>query len=424
MLSKTALKADEAFYRRKLAERGFSGALLDEFFKHEKQANAALSALERLNAKKNELARQTRGIKDQPTQFATIQAEGAKLKKEAEALQAKYASAKEAADALLYAMPNVADDSVPIGADEKANLEIIKQGTPPRFNFVPLAHWDLARNLGLADFDRATKIAGTRFVIYRGMGAQLMRALQAYTLSLHADKYKELLPPVVVNKQAYYGSGQFPKFVEDVFALTENNRYLASTAEVQLVNYHRDEILREQDLPKAYMACTANFRSEAGSAGRDVRGVIRLHQFYKTELVKLCTPETARTEHEKLTQDAEKVLTSLGLAFRRIVLCTGDMGFSAKKTYDLEVWFPAANTYREISSCSNCGDFQARRAMIRYKDMRTGENKFVHTLNGSGVALDRLWAALLENYQQPDGSVKLPSVLQPYLPSLTLTASK
>ena len=239
--------------------------------------------------------------------------------------------------------------------------------------------------------------------------------MQTFTLDQHTKKYEELLPPAIINEKSFYGTGQFPKFREDVFKLENLNYYLSSTAEVQLVNYFRDEIIDEKNLPKYLVSSIANYRSEAGSAGRDTKGVIRQHQFYKTELVKICKPEDSNNEHEALTRDAENILNLLKLPFKRILLCTGDMGFSAMKTFDIEVWLPSYNDYKEISSCSNCGDFQARRAMIRYRDKVTKQNHYVHTLNGTGVAIDRLWAAILENYQQIDGTILVPKILVPYM---------
>ncbi len=417
MISKTLLKSNSKELRKKLTDRNFPLERLDEYLRLEKQASSLLRSIERLNAQRNQIAKQIGLFKksDDARSAGQAQETGLRLRAEIEAAEAKHAETSAQCEAILLTMPNLADDSVPVGKDERSNLKIWKQGTPPAFGFKPLPHWEIANQLGLADFERAAKIAGSRFVAYKGLGAKLIRALQTFTLDQHAKKYQEILPPAIVNGKSYYATGQFPKFREDVFRLADSDHYLSSTAEVQLVNHFRDEIMDERELPKCFVASTACYRSEAGSAGRDTKGVIRLHQFYKTELVKFCKPEDSKAEHEKLTQDAENVLNALKLPFQRVVLCTGDMGFSALKTYDIEVWLPSYEGYKEISSCSNCGDFQARRAMIRYRDRVTKQNHYVHTLNGSGVAIDRLWAAVLENYQQADGTVAVPKALVPYM---------
>lgn len=417
MISKTLLKSNSKELHKKLADRGFPLEKLNEYLKLEKQANLLLKTIEKLNASRNANAKEISLFKKNGDEekFEKAQDKGSKIKSEIDLLHEKYVQLNKECEEILLSMPNLADDSVPIGINEKANKQIWKQGTPPSFNFKPLSHWELAIKLNLADFDRATKITGSRFVIYKGLGAKLIRALQTFTLDQHTKKYEELLPPAIINEKSFYGTGQFPKFREDVFKLENLNYYLSSTAEVQLVNYFRDEIIDEKNLPKYLVSSIANYRSEAGSAGRDTKGVIRQHQFYKTELVKICKPEDSNNEHEALTRDAENILNLLKLPFKRILLCTGDMGFSAMKTFDIEVWLPSYNDYKEISSCSNCGDFQARRAMIRYRDKVTKQNHYVHTLNGTGVAIDRLWAAILENYQQIDGTILVPKILVPYM---------
>lgn len=417
MIDKSILKTNTKDLRQKLSDRNFDLAKFDEYLKLDHQATTLLRTIERLNEKRNTLAKQISLFKQskEESKFVDAQSEGSKIKKEIDQLQNKYNDVLAQADAIYLTIPNLADDSVPVGKDESSNLQIWKQGLPRQFSFKPLAHWELATKLGLADFDRATKVTGSRFVIYKGLGAKLIRALQYFTLDQHTQKYTEIMPPAIINEKAFYGSGQFPKFREDVFKLENTGYYLSSTAEVQLVNYYQNEILEEKDLPVYFVASIANYRSEAGSAGRDTKGVIRQHQFYKTELVKLCKPEKSKTEHEQMTQDAENILNLLKLPYQRIVLCTGDMGFSARKTYDIEVWLPSYESYKEISSCSNCGDFQARRAKIRYRDAVTKENKYVHTLNGSALAIDRLWAAVVENYQQEDGSIMVPKALVPYM---------
>lgn len=417
MIDKNILRTNTKELRQRLSNRGFSLDKFDEFLKLDKQVTSLLRSIEQMNSERNQIANQIAALKqkDNTTKLKSLQEQGSKLKINIENSQKKYDEISQEAENILLTIPNLADDTIPVGKDETSNLEIWKQGSIPNFNFSPKAHWELGLQLGIIDFERATKITGSRFVIYKKLGAKLIRALQNFTLDTHSKKYEEIMPEAIVNEKAFYGSGQFPKFKEDVFKLENTNYYLSSTVEVQLVNYHQNEILEESELPKYYTASITNYRSEAGSAGRDTKGVIRQHQFYKTELVKICKPEDSKIEHEKLTKDAEEILNLLKLPYRRIVLCTGDMGFSALKTYDIEVWLPSYNAYKEISSCSNCGDFQARRAMIRYKDKNTKNNNFVHTLNGSGVAIDRLWAAIVENYQNADGSITIPKVLVPYM---------
>lgn len=336
-----------------------------------------------------------------------------KVKKELENLEKELSEIDQKFKFALLEIPNLPHESVPIGKDETKNVEIKKSMQPTKFDFIPLAHWDLANNLGLIDFERAIKISGSRFVMYTNNGAKLIRALQQLTLDMNSKAgFVEILPPVIVNKESLIGTGQLPKFEEDLYKV--GDKYLSPTAEVQLTNIFRSEILNEANLPYYFTANTSCFRSEAGSAGRDTKGVIRQHQFYKTEMVKIVEPSKSYDELESMVSQAEKILEALELPYRRIVLCTGDMGFSAAKTYDIEVWLPSYNSYKEISSCSNCEAFQARRLMTRYKT-NNGETKFVHTLNGSGLAIDRLWAAVIENYQQKDGSIKVPNALKKYL---------
>ena len=319
---------------------------------------------------------------------------------------------------LLAGLPNIPAADVPVGADETANVEIRKWGEPRTFDFEVKDHVDLGEALGILDLERATKITGSRFAILNGAGAKLERALVNFMLDVHTTEhnYTETLPPFIVNQKTLFGTGNLPKFEDDLFKLTdERNLYLIPTAEVPVTNYHGEEILDAKDLPKYYTAYTPCFRSEAGSYGRDTRGLIRQHQFEKVELVKLALPETSDEEHEKLTADAERILQLLGLPYRTVVLSTGDMGFGARKTYDIEVWLPSQKTYREISSCSNCGDFQARRMNLRFRRAGGAKPEFVHTLNGSGLAVGRTWIAVLENYQQADGSILIPEILQSYM---------
>ncbi len=320
---------------------------------------------------------------------------------------------------LLDTIPNLPNDSVPVGCDERANVEIRRWGEPPQFDFQPKPHWELGEQLGVLDLERAAKLTGARFAVYWALGARLERALANFMLDLHTKEhgYTEVLPPYMVNADSMYGTGQLPKFETDLFKVPfgEKNLYLVPTAEVPLTNLYRDETIEAARLPISLTAYTPCFRSEAGSYGKDVRGIIRQHQFQKVELVKFARPEESYAEHEKLTHDAEVVLQKLGLPYRVILLSTGDMGFSSAKTYDLEVWLPGQGLFREISSCSNFESFQARRANIRYRPEGKSKTDYVHTLNGSGLAVGRTWVAIVENYQQADGSVLIPEALRPYM---------
>ncbi len=332
---------------------------------------------------------------------------------------------KEISD-LLLSVPNIPDESVPDGKSEDDNVELRRWGDVPSFSFEPKAHWEIAQDLDILDFERAGKVTGSRFVFYKGAGARLERALINFMMDLHSGKhgYEEILPPHIVNRDSMIGTGQLPKFEEDAFKLSDTDYFLIPTAEVPVTNYYRDEILSADELPKYFVAFSPCFRSEAGAAGRDTRGLIRHHQFHKVELVKLTKPEESYGELEKLTSDAEQVLRLLKLPYRVVQLCAGDLGFSSAKTYDLEVWLPSSNTYREISSCSNFEDFQARRANIRFRREAGAKPEFVHTLNGSGLAVGRTVAAILENYQQPDGSVVVPEVLRPYMNNAQVISRK
>jgi seryl-tRNA synthetase len=328
---------------------------------------------------------------------------------------------EEQLDTVLLSIPNIPHASVPIGLTEAENIEVRRHLDPQSFPFQPKPHWEIGQQLGIIDFEAGGKVTGSRFVFYKGLGARLERALISFMLDLHTTEhgYEEILPPMIINRGSLIGTGQLPKFAEDVFKLEQLDYFLSPTAEVPVTNLHREQILSADELPKHYTAYSACFRSEAGSAGRDTRGLIRLHQFHKVELVKLTLPEHSYDELEIMTVQAGKVLERLGLPYRVIALCTGDIGFSAAKTYDLEVWLPSANMYREISSCSNTEDFQARRAQIRFRRNATAKPEFVHTLNGSGLAVDRTIAAILENFQQEDGSVMIPEVLRTYMGGLT-----
>jgi seryl-tRNA synthetase len=344
----------------------------------------------------------------------------AKLRQDSDAIQEREERLKKAEEEcrnLLVTLPNLPHESVPVGRDETGNVEVRRVGEPRSFSFEPRPHWDIGADLGILDFDRAAKISGARFAVLTGAGAHMERALINFMLDLHTREhgYREVLPPFLVGMEALFGTGQLPKFESDLFKVEGHNLYLVPTAEVPLTNLHREEILENAEIPKHYTAYTPCFRSEAGSHGKDVRGLIRQHQFDKVELVKITDQESSFEELESLTRNAEEVLKRLGLPYRVVLLCTGDMGFASAKTYDIEVWIPSQNTYREISSCSNCTDFQARRAKIRYRPATGGKPRLCHTLNGSGLAVGRTWLAILENYQNEDGSVTVPEALRSYL---------
>jgi seryl-tRNA synthetase len=358
------------------------------------------------------------------------------LKAQIKELEAAEPPASEWND-LLARIPNLPQDEVPFGTNEFDNVRIKVWGDKPQFDFIPYAHWDLGERLGILDFNRAAKISGSRFVVHFGQGARLERALANFMLDLHTREhgYTEVLPPYMVNSKSLFGTGQLPKFAEDLFhcddkgpyqpgAYQDSDHWLIPTAEVPVTNLFRDETLDESQLPISYCAYTPCFRSEAGSYGKDVRGMIRQHQFQKVELVKFAKPEDSNAEHEALTRHAETVLEKLGLPYRRMLLCTGDMGFASAKTYDLEVWLPGQNLYREISSCSNFEAFQARRANIRYRPIGAKKSEFLHTLNGSGLAVGRTYLAILENYQQADGTIRVPDVLVPYMNGDTLISKQ
>ncbi len=362
-----------------------------------------------------EIARRGRAKED----ASTLKAEMKQVADEVKSLEAKLEDIEARIRNVLLVVPNVPDAAVPRGKNGSANREVRKVGEPPGFTFAPKAHWDLGPEMGLLDFERAAKVSGARFTVYWGSAARLERALIQFMLDLHTRErgYREVIPPYLVTGETLTGTGQLPKFEGDLFKTSAGGRdlYLIPTAEVPLTNLHRDEILPSAALPLKYVAFTPCFRSEAGSYGKDVRGLIRQHQFHKVELVKLTAPEQSMAELEAMVLDAEEVLKRLGLAYRVVMLSTGDMGFSSAKTYDIEVWLPGENAYREISSCSNCTDFQARRASLRYRPEPQAKPRFVHTLNGSGLAVGRTLIAILENYQEPDGSVRVPEALRSYM---------
>jgi len=400
-----------------LGTRGASGELLERWRTLDEERRSGLVAAEDLKRQRNEASRSIgelkRQGKDADAQIAAV----SRLKGELEAHERRLAEVESELVSLELQLPNLPHASVPVGADETANRVERVVGSPPELSFPPQAHWDLGPALGVLDFERGAKVAGARFTTLWGAGARLERALAAFMLDLHTGEhgYQEVLPPYMANVETMTSSGQLPKFAADAFRIEGDGYYLIPTAEVPLVNLHRDEILDESDLPRRYVAWTPCFRAEAGSYGRDVRGLIRQHQFHKVELVQLTTPETSYDALEELTGQAATVLDRLGLPYRVVSLSTGDMGFAAAKTYDLEVWLPGQQAYREISSCSNCEDFQSRRASLRYRPADGGKPRLLHTLNGSGLAVGRTLIAVLENYQQEDGSVVVPEVLRPYM---------
>ena len=416
MLDIKRIRADFDAVAAKLAHRGVATQTLNQIKDLDQKRRQILVTVEELKAKRNtvsaEIAQAKRTKENADDKIAAMQTLSADIK----ALDAELAEIDDQLAAIITVLPNTPHDSVPIGADENDNVEVRRWGSPRVFDFEPKAHWDLGEDLKILDWERGAKVTGARFLFYKNLGARLERALYNFMLDEHlAEGYQEVIPPYIVNHDSMFGTGQYPKFKEDTFELADTNFVLIPTAEVPLTNYYRDEILDGKDLPINFTAMSPSFRSEAGSAGRDTRGLIRLHQFHKVEMVKFAKPEQSYEELEKMTANAENILQKLGLPYRVLALCTGDMGFSAAKTYDLEVWIPAQNAYREISSCSNTEDFQARRAQIRYRDEADGKVKLAHTLNGSGLAVGRTVAAILENYQNEDGSVTIPEVLRPYM---------
>ncbi|HWB84784.1 MAG TPA: serine--tRNA ligase [Bryobacteraceae bacterium] len=388
---------------------------LDRFRELDGKRRAAISQTEQLKARRNSESSEIARLKREGVDTSERQKQVRAIGEEIAALDEQGKQLDEEFRELLAGIPNLPHESVPVGKDSADNVEVRRVGEPRHYDFEPKAHWDLGPELGILDLERAAKITGARFALYWDLGAKLERALINFMLDVHSREhgYKEVLPPFLVNSQSLYGTGQLPKFAEDLFKCEKHDFWLIPTAEVPVTNIYRDETLEADALPVKLCAYTPCFRSEAGSYGRDVRGIIRQHQFQKVELVKFTRPEQSYDELEKLTADAEDILRRLGLPFRTVVLSTGDMGFSSAKTYDIEVWLPGQNDYKEISSCSNFEAFQARRAGIRFKNGKKSE--YVHTLNGSGLAVGRTWVAIVENYQQKDGSVVVPEALRPYL---------
>ena len=370
---------------------------------------------ESLKAKKNEVSKQIPIMKREGKDVSALLEDMKKVSDDVKQIDAKLAVLDEELNNMLLSTPNIPQDDVPVGASDEDNVELRKWGEPTRFDFEPKAHWDIGTNLGVLDFETAAKVTGARFTFYKGLGSRLERSLISFMIDTHTleSSYEEVFPPFIVNRNSMQGTGQLPKFEEDAFSLKGSDYFLVPTAEVPVTNMYKDTIMDE--LPKHYTAYSACFRSEAGSAGRDTRGLIRQHQFNKVELVKFCKPEDSAKEHEALTADAEKILQKLQLPYRVVNLCTGDLGFTSTKTYDLEVWMPSYERYVEISSCSNFRDFQARRAGIKFRSEKGAKPEFVHTLNGSGLAVGRTTAAILENYQNADGSVTIPEALREYM---------
>jgi seryl-tRNA synthetase len=412
----------------KLRQRGMDPAILKDFQSIDSQRRVAITEAETMKARRNQLTGEFQGLKKAGQDTAANLQEQKDLKEKIPAAEKLVAESDDQLRDILTGIPNLPDASVPVGKDADSNVEVRRWGTPPQFDFTPKPHWELGEELGILDLERAAKITGARFAVYWDLGAKLERALINFMLDLHTREhgYTEVLPPFMVNAESMYGTGNLPKFEADLFKVPFNDRnfYLIPTAEVPVTNLYRDETLDGARLPISLTAYTPCFRSEAGSHGKDVRGIIRQHQFQKVELVKFTKPEQSYEEHEKLTRNAEEVLQKLGLHYRTVALCTGDLGFSSAKTYDIEVWLPGQGLFREISSCSNFEAFQARRANIRYRPEGARKSELVHTLNGSGLAVGRTWVAIVENYQQGDGSILIPEVLRPYVGADRITPRK
>ena len=416
MLDLTFIRQNLSLVRQKMQERGAS-VILDDFEQLDAERRRLIVETENLKYLRNKTNDGIAALKKQKEDASAKIAEMKDVSTRIKSLDEQLKECDEKLRNLQLTIPNIPHTSVPSGSDAEANVAVRVVGEKPKLDFEPKPHWELGPALGILDFDRAAKIAGARFSLYTGLGARLERALINFMLDVHTreHKYVEVIPPLMVNSASMQGTGQLPKFGADSFKVENTDYWLIPTAEVPVTNIHAGEILEGSQLPMYMTAYTPCFRSEAGSYGKDTRGLIRQHQFNKVELVKLARPEASYDELEKLTNDAEEILRRLGLAYRTVALCTGDLGFSSAKTYDLEVWLPGQNAYREISSCSNFEDFQARRANIRFRPDPKAKVEFVHTLNGSGLAVGRTWVAIVENYQQADGSVVIPEVLRPYM---------
>ena len=431
MLDLAFVRANLELVKEKLRARGADPtALLGDFSELDARRRRAITEVETLKAERNRLSDEVGKRKRAGQDAAELMDRMPQLKDQVDRQEHEAAAVEIEMRSILEVIPNLADEGVPAGKSERENVEVRRWGDKPQFDFAPKPHWELGESLGVLDFERAARLAGARFAVYWEQGARLERALANFMLDVHTGEhgYTEVLPPVMINSRSLFGSGQLPKFAEDLFRCQgagepeyqpgeyrDNDHWLIPTAEVPLANLYRDEVLEEADLPRSLTAYTPCFRSEAGSYGRDVRGIIRQHQFQKVELVKLTRPEESYPELEKLTAHAETILQKLGLPYRTMLLCAGDMGFTAAKTYDIEVWLPGQGMYKEISSCSNCEAFQARRANLRYRPQGKSKTEYLHTLNGSGLAIGRTWVAIFENYQQADGTVRIPEVLVPYM---------
>jgi seryl-tRNA synthetase len=428
MLDLNFVRENLAQVEERLRQRGPNAAeVLKDFAAIDGERRAAITAAETLQARRNRASEEIAKLKKSGQDASAQINETKELREQIQASEKKAAEQEAGLREILTAIPNLPHSSVPVGKSAEDNIEARRWGALPQFDFKPKPHWELGEQLGVLDLERAAKLTGARFAVYWALGAKLERALANFMLDLHTTEqgYTEVLPPFLVNSESMYGTGQLPKFAEDSFRVShgEKDLWLIPTAEVPVTNLYRDEILDAARLPVSLTAYTPCFRSEAGSYGKDVRGIIRQHQFQKVELVKFARPETSYDELEKLTSNAEKVLQKLGLHYRVMSLCTADMGFSSAKTYDIEVWLPGQNLFREISSCSNFESFQARRANIRYRPEGKSKTEFLHTLNGSALAVGRTWVAIIENYQQTDGSVRIPEALQPYMGTDRIAAS-
>src|SRR6266404_1300302 len=411
----------------KLRQRGMNPEeVLRDFSGIDANRRQVITQMETLKAQRNRASEEVAKLKKSGGDATELIAQTKAMREQIEALEKSAADFDAQLQSVLAGIPNIPHESVPVGQHAEDNVEVRRWGAPPKFDFTPKPHWELGEQLGILDFERAAKIAGARFAVYWEAGARLERALANFMLDLHTREhgYTEVLPPYMVNAASMFGTGQLPKFREDLFKIEEHDLFLVPTAEVPLTNLYRDETLDAARLPVSLTAYTPCFRAEAGAAGKDTRGIIRQHQFQKVELVKFARPADSYDQLERLTRDAETVLQRLGLHYRVVALCTGDLGFSAAKTYDLEVWLPGQQVFREISSCSNFEAFQARRANIRYRPDAHSKPEFVHTLNGSGLAVGRTWVAIVENFQQQDGSVVVPEALRPYLGTDRITPRK
>ena len=419
MLDLGFVRNNLSLVRERMRDRGTAG-ILEDFESLDAERRKLLSEAEALKARRNTVSNEIAALKKQKQDASELIAQMKQVSVDIQQFDEQAKAADEKLRDLLRRVPNLPHESVPVGRGAQDNQEVRRWGEPRKFDFKPKAHWDLGPALGILDFERAAKIAGARFAVYFGVGAKLERALAQFMLDLHTREhgYTEVFPPFVVNSASLFGTGQLPKFAEDLFKLEGTDYWLIPTAEVPVTNLFRDEVLEAEKLPVKFCAWTACFRSEAGSYGKDTRGIIRQHQFQKVELVKFALPDNSYDELESLTRNAETVLQRLGLPYRVVALSTGDLGFSSAKTYDIEAWLPSSQEYKEISSCSNFESFQARRANLRFRRGKAGKTEFLHTLNGSGLAVGRTWVALLENYQQEDGSVVVPEALRPYLDGL------